>query len=113
MPTALVTGSSGLIGSEGVTFLAERGWTVHGIDNNMRRDFFGDTGDTSWNLDRMLQTTPRFTHHAVDVRDRDYVLARLRGDSARSRLPLRRATVARPRRVSAIRRFRDQRVGDA
>ena len=73
MPTALVTGSSGLIGSEGVTFLAERGWTVHGIDNNMRRDFFGDTGDTSWNLDRVLQSTPRFTHHAVDVRDRDYI----------------------------------------
>src|SRR5687768_15233516 len=73
MPTAPVTGSSGLIGSEGVTFLAERGWTVHGIDNNMRRDFFGDTGDTSWNLDRVLQSTPRFTHHAVDVRDRDYI----------------------------------------
>ena len=78
MPTALVTGSSGLIGSAGVTFLAERGWTVHGIDNNMRRDFFGDTGDTSWNLDRMLQTTPRFTHHAVDVRDRDYIFGVLK-----------------------------------
>jgi CDP-paratose 2-epimerase len=66
---ALVTGSSGLIGSEAVTFLDERGWTVEGVDNNMRRDFFGDHGDTTWNLERLRRTTRRFTHHDVDVRD--------------------------------------------
>lgn len=74
--TALVTGSSGLIGSEMVTFLDARGWLVHGIDNNMRGDFFGPDGDTTWNLDRLRATTRRFTHHALDVRDRE-ALARL------------------------------------
>ena len=51
--TAIVTGSSGLIGSECVAFLDKRGWNVHGVDNNMRRDFFGPDGDTTWNLERL------------------------------------------------------------
>lgn len=71
MKQAIVTGSSGLIGSEAVAFLSERGWAVHGVDNNMRREFFGDTGDTAWNLDRLLRGVPRFTHHGIDIRDRD------------------------------------------
>src|SRR5437588_11938242 len=71
MKTALATGSSGLIGSEMVSFLDERGWRVHGVDNNMRRDFFGAHGDTTWNLERLRQTTRRFEHHDLDVRDRD------------------------------------------
>jgi CDP-paratose 2-epimerase len=74
--TALVTGSSGLIGSEAVTFLDARGWEVHGVDNNMRREFFGNDGDTSWNLDCIRRETRRFEHHAVDIRDRR-VIARL------------------------------------
>jgi CDP-paratose 2-epimerase len=72
--TALVTGSSGLIGSEAVTFLDERGWTVHGVDNNMRREFFGEDGDTTWVLERIRQTTSRFTHHDVDIRDRAAIM---------------------------------------
>jgi len=68
--TALVTGSSGLIGSEMVAFLDERGWNVHGVDNNMRRDFFGEHGDTTWNLERLRTTTRSFEHHDVDIRDR-------------------------------------------
>jgi CDP-paratose 2-epimerase len=72
--TALVTGSSGLIGSEAVSFLDARGWAVHGIDNNMRRDFFGEHGDTTWNLERLRGTTRRFEHHDVDVRDRATML---------------------------------------
>src|SRR5918999_6521523 len=68
--TALVTGSSGLIGSECVTFLDSRGWRVHGVDNNMRRDFFGEHGDTTWNLERLRRETSRFDHHDLDVRDR-------------------------------------------
>jgi CDP-paratose 2-epimerase len=71
--TAIVTGSSGLIGSECVAFLDERGWSVHGVDNNMRRDFFGPDGDTTWNLDRLLGATRSFTHHAIDVRDREAI----------------------------------------
>src|SRR5436309_7764161 len=72
--TGLVTGSSGLIGSEAVSFLDERGWAVHGIDNNMRRDFFGEHGDTTWNLERLQRETKRFVHHGADIRDRDTML---------------------------------------
>jgi CDP-paratose 2-epimerase len=79
--TALVTGSSGLIGSEAVAFLDERGWTVHGIDNNMRREFFGEHGDTTWNLDRLRGITRRFVHHDIDIRDRTEIL-RLVGEIA-------------------------------
>jgi CDP-paratose 2-epimerase len=69
--TALVTGSSGLIGSEAVAFLDARGWRVHGVDNNMRRDFFGEHGDTTWNLEHLRRETRRFEHHDLDVRDRE------------------------------------------
>jgi CDP-paratose 2-epimerase len=72
--TALVTGSSGLIGSAAVTFLDERGWRVHGVDNNMRRDFFGEHGDTTWNLERLRRSTSRFEHHALDIRDRKGII---------------------------------------
>jgi CDP-paratose 2-epimerase len=74
--TALVTGSSGLIGSEAVAFLDDRGWCVHGVDNNLRRVFFGVDGDTTWNLEKLRAETSRFVHHDLDVRDRDG-LARL------------------------------------
>jgi CDP-paratose 2-epimerase len=72
--TALVTGSSGLIGSEMVEFLDTRGWRVHGVDNNMRREFFGERGDTTWNLRRLQGVTHRFTHHDLDIRDRRAML---------------------------------------
>ena len=72
--TAIVTGSSGLIGSEVVAFLDERGWRVEGVDNNMRADFFGPEGDTTWNLERLLRETTRFTHNDLDIRDRDAML---------------------------------------
>ncbi len=67
----VVTGSSGLIGSEAVAYFDARGWAVHGIDNNMRRSFFGPDGDTTWNLERLQRATRHFTHHAVDIRDRE------------------------------------------
>ena len=72
---ALVTGSSGLIGSEAVTFLDQRGWSVHGVDNNMRVSFFGPNGDTMWNLHRLRRETTHFEHHEIDIRDRTTVLA--------------------------------------
>jgi CDP-paratose 2-epimerase len=71
---ALVTGSSGLIGSEMVAFLDRDGWVVHGVDNNMRRDFFGEHGDTTPTLRRLLQETRHFQHHDLDVRDRASML---------------------------------------
>ena len=50
MKSILVTGSSGLIGSEVCTYFArERGYAVHGVDNNQRAVFFGPQGDTRWN----------------------------------------------------------------
>jgi CDP-paratose 2-epimerase len=73
MRTALVTGSSGLIGSEMVLTLDRLGWAVHGVDNNMRRDFFGPDGDTSATLRRLREASRRFEHHDVDIRDRPTV----------------------------------------
>jgi CDP-paratose 2-epimerase len=66
----LVTGSSGLIGSEVVTFFSGIGWEVHGVDNNMRADFFGPQGDTSWNTQRLKKGNPNFHHHQLDIRHR-------------------------------------------
>ena len=68
--TLLVTGSNGLIGSEMVSHFHRLGWTVHGLDNNMRADFFGPQGDTRWNQKRLLDEHPGFVHHELDVRDR-------------------------------------------
>jgi CDP-paratose 2-epimerase len=70
----LVTGSSGLIGSEAVEYFARRGHAVHGIDNNMRADFFGPQGDTTWRLRQLVEGVRNFTHHAVDIRDRAAVM---------------------------------------
>jgi CDP-paratose 2-epimerase len=71
----LVTGSSGLIGSEVVDYFCRLGWRVHGVDNNMRADFFGPGGDTRWNQRRLLKTHSTFEHHELDIRDRSAVLA--------------------------------------
>ncbi len=71
----LVTGSSGLIGSEVVDFFCRLGWEVHGADNNMRADFFGPGGDTRWNQRRLQALHPGFRHHELDIRDRSAVLA--------------------------------------
>jgi len=70
MKKLLVTGSSGLIGSESVVYFEKRGWEVHGVDNNMRRDFFGPDGDTTWNLKRIQSATRHFHHHDLDIRNR-------------------------------------------
>ncbi len=70
----LVTGSSGLIGSEVVVHFDAKGWDVHGIDNNMRADFFGPQGDTRWNQRRLEGACRSFTHHELDMRDRQGVL---------------------------------------
>ena len=69
----LVTGSSGLIGSEAVQHFDRQGHEVVGIDNNMRRFFFGAAGDTLWNLARLKAITKRFKHNDLDVRDRQSI----------------------------------------
>ena len=73
--TALITGSSGLIGSETVAYLDAHGWIVHGVDNNMRADFFGAAGDTRPTLARLRAETERFTHHDLGVREREAIAA--------------------------------------
>lgn len=77
MQTLLVTGSSGLIGSELVAHFCDSGWAVHGVDNNARAEFFGPQGDTNWNRDRLLKRYSRFTHHGMSILDRGGIHALL------------------------------------
>ena len=70
----LITGSSGLIGSEAAVKYGRQGWTVHGIDNNQRRRFFGPQGDTTWNLQCLMAEVPGFIHHDIDIRDRGGIM---------------------------------------
>lgn len=74
MKKLLVTGSSGLIGSEVCIHFAELGWQIHGVDNNQRAVFFGVNGDTRWNQQRLEKAINSFTHHEVDIRDRAAVI---------------------------------------
>lgn len=71
--TFLITGSSGLIGSEVCTHFASLGHRVHGIDNNQRAVFFGPDGDTRWAQRRLEATLEHFVHHELDVRDRQAI----------------------------------------
>jgi CDP-paratose 2-epimerase len=71
----LVTGSSGLIGSEVCTYFAENGWMVYGIDSNQRAIFFGPQGDTRWNQGRLsAKLGNAFRHNELDIRNRAGVL---------------------------------------
>ena len=70
----LVTGSSGLIGSEVCTYLTNRGHTIVGIDNNQRAIFFGPQGDTLWNQQRMQGSLKGYRHSELDIRDRHGIL---------------------------------------
>jgi CDP-paratose 2-epimerase len=74
MNNLLVTGSSGLIGSEVCEFFHQNGVEIHGVDNNQRAVFFGPQGDTRWNQNRLTEGLENFHHHEVDIRDRDGIL---------------------------------------
>jgi len=75
MPKVLVTGSCGLIGSEVSLFFARQGFQIHGIDSNHRAIFFGPEGDTTWVLDGLRREIPGYQHSALDIRQRDQLLA--------------------------------------
>ncbi len=75
----LVTGSSGLIGSEVCVHFASKGWEIHGVDNNQRAVFFGPAGDTRWNQKRLETHIQNFHHHEVDIRNREQVLELVKG----------------------------------
>jgi CDP-paratose 2-epimerase len=77
-----VTGSSGLIGSELVSFFDRRAQCVLGIDNNMRADFFGEQGDTRWNLQRLKQSTRHFHYCHLDIRDRPRLASLFRSEGS-------------------------------
>ena len=74
MTTALITGSSGLIGSEVAGYFCAKGISVHGLDNNQRAVFFGPQGDTRWSQERLTGSLKNFLHHELDIRDRGGVL---------------------------------------
>ncbi len=74
MKKLLVTGSSGLIGSEVCTYFSHNGWKVYGCDNNGRAAFFGPQGDTRWNQKRLQASLPNFEHRELDIRNRENVL---------------------------------------
>src|SRR5258708_7696781 len=74
MNTILITGSSGLIGSEVSAFFHDRGFLVQGVDNNQRAIFFGPQGDTRWNQQRLQSSLRNFHHNELDIRDRQGVL---------------------------------------
>ena len=71
----LITGSSGLIGSEVCHYFASQlGYEIHGVDNNQRAVFFGPQGDTRWNQQRLQSDLKGFVHHELDIRDRQGVI---------------------------------------
>lgn len=74
MKKIIVTGSSGLIGSEVVENYCMLGWDVYGVDNNMRADFFGPNGDTRWNQKRLQSQYKNFSHIELDIRNRAQVI---------------------------------------
>jgi CDP-paratose 2-epimerase len=74
MKRILVTGSSGLIGSEVCVHFNDLGWEIHGLDNNQRAVFFGPQGDTRWNEQRLKENISKFVHHELDIRDRQGII---------------------------------------
>ncbi len=69
MDIALVTGSAGLIGSEASRFFAEKGFRIVGIDNDMRRHFFGKEASTTWSRQQLETELPHYQHYDEDIRD--------------------------------------------
>lgn len=73
MKTIIVTGSSGLIGSESVRFFSNLGFRIVGIDNDMRKYFFGDEASTSKNKNMLLNDIENYFHYEIDIRNQDDV----------------------------------------
>lgn len=70
----IVTGSAGLIGSESVRFFANKGFTIVGIDNDMRAYFFGDSASTQWNRNILEEKYgDQYIHQSLDIRDREAI----------------------------------------
>jgi CDP-paratose 2-epimerase len=78
MAAILVTGASGLIGSEVCLYFHARGHRIHGLDNNQRAVFFGPEGDTQWNRRRVQALVRDYMHYEIDIRDRSAILNLIR-----------------------------------
>ncbi len=73
VPAVIITGSSGLIGSEAVRFFCKKKYEVIGIDNNLRKVFFGDDACTEWNRKQLEQEYPNYIHNNIDIRDNEAI----------------------------------------
>lgn len=73
MGVAVITGSAGLIGSEAVRHFAAKGMDIAGLDNDMRKYFFGAEASTEWMGQQLAASVPNYRHHAIDVRDQQAV----------------------------------------
>ena len=69
MSVVLITGSTGLVGSEAVKFFCEKGFDVVGVDNNLRKFFFGKDGSTSWVKNRLIKNYKNFRNYETDIRN--------------------------------------------
>ena len=69
MSIVIITGSSGLVGSEAVNFFSKKGFDVFGIDNNLRKFFFGKDGSTLWVKNKLLKSNKRFKNFSIDIRN--------------------------------------------
>jgi CDP-paratose 2-epimerase len=75
---AVITGSAGLVGSEAARYFGEKGMHIVGIDNDMRKYFFGPEASTEWMQKQLITSIPQYEHHSVDVRDEQAVFALFR-----------------------------------
>ena len=75
MSTVMVTGSAGLVGSEATQYFAGLGFDVIGIDNDMRKVFFGEEASTAWVRDRLLHSVRRYSHRSIDIRNEEAIHA--------------------------------------
>lgn len=83
MSIAVITGASGLVGSEAVTYFASLGFDVIGIDNGMREVFFGESASTRWMTEKLKTELRCYTHYDIDIRDApaiDHLFARYSAD---------------------------------
>jgi len=71
MSVAIITGSTGLVGSEAVNFFHDKGFDVVGIDNNLRKFFFGQNGSTNWIKSKLLKRNKNFVNLNLDIRNFD------------------------------------------
>ena len=69
MSIVIVTGSNGLVGSESVNFFSDKGFDVIGIDNNLRKFFFGNDGSTIWIKKNLQNKNKKFKHYNIDIRN--------------------------------------------